>query len=135
MKHFSLEAFKKIPMGLALAAGLFAAACGEDDGRPADPNNNNDQVCNTCSGETVCVDNRCEDAFPRFYTIEFGRVIFPNAKPDGGCWDEPGCGAPDPEIEVRLNGEEAAELDFDDDLFEATFTDAIDIQIIAGSRL
>ncbi len=83
----------------------------------------------------MCIDDRCEDAFPRFYQIEISSVTIPQGKLDGSCWDEPSCGAPDPEIEIQLNGDTVGELEASDDMFTASFADAIELQLIAGSRL
>jgi hypothetical protein len=119
------------------AAGIAISAihCGEDTDFPIGDDDDGFQ-CTICSGETICVDNaRCEDAFPRFYVLEFGTVTIPQTKPDGSCWDDPNCGAPDPEIEIHLNGDQIAELDNDDDVFSASFSDMIELQLIAGTRL
>jgi hypothetical protein len=127
-----------IRIGLAIGCALAAIHCGAEigDGTP-DPNNNGNQGlgCSACTGESICVENVCEDAFPRFYTITVQEVLFPSMKPDGSCWDEPGCGAPDPEIEIKLNDDKVGELETDDDMFTATFVDAIELQLIAGSKL
>lgn len=132
--------FKKIfPISLVFACGLSfgAIGCGGESEAPltGDPGDDDGLACSLCTGESVCVENRCEDAFPRFYQIEISSVTIPNTKPDGSCWDEPNCGAPDPEIDIQLNGEGVGDLDAGDDKFTASFTDAIELQIIAGSRL
>jgi len=116
-------------------AALFA--CGDENtGVPQNPDGNNNGLgCTACSGETVCVENACADAFPRFYMITVESVTFPTMKANGDCWDEPGCGAPDPQVTIKLNDNKIAELDTDDDMFSATFPDAIEAQIIAGSKL
>lgn len=128
---------KAFPIRIALVIGCAFAAvhCGEEaitDG-PTDERQN--QGCGACTGESVCIEDVCEDAFPRFYTIDIERVIFPTNKSDGSCWDDPGCGAPDAQIEIMLNDDKVAELETDDDAFDVGFSDSIELQLISGSKL
>src|SRR5262245_52824672 len=59
---------------------------------------------NSCSGEQICVAQRCENAFPRIYLVAIGQAHLADRNPNGACWDEPGCGAPDPLVAIFVDG-------------------------------
>lgn len=127
-------------LGTWIAAGLgacfFAACGGEDLEEQVDADRTEDVFsCASCSGETICIDNRCEAAFPRYYTLQVLNVSFPERKSDGSCWDEPGCGAPDPEVEIKVDGREVATLELDDDTYALDVNRTLDFQLVAGSSL
>lgn len=56
-----------------------------------------------CAGDTICVGTTCQAAFPRTYRLTLG-VSLASEDPDGACWDEPFCGAPDPYAELLVDG-------------------------------
>src|SRR5687767_11963696 len=62
---------------------------------PADPSD--------CAGETICVDGSCVAAFGRVYTFSMAHVVANSLDTNGEAWDALG-GAPDPFVEVQLNG-------------------------------
>src|SRR5262245_17107710 len=84
---------------------------------PADPSD--------CSGETICVDGSCVAAFGRVYTFSMAHVIVNSLDTNGVAWDALG-GAPDPLIEVQLNGTVVLTTATVSDVFEASFTDQAD---------
>ncbi len=89
---------------------------------------------NSCAGETVCISGRCEAAFPRRYSITITDLILPTRDTNDECWDV-GCGAPDPFVEVVLNGTVIGETTTVQDTFTVTYNEVFEANIIAGSDL
>jgi len=82
----------------------------------------------TCTGESLCINNRCEPAFPRVFVLTGLRVTVPNAQPNGDDWDAFG-GAPD----LYLARSNLAPLTaFVPNRFTAAFTETIEIQLVAS---
>jgi hypothetical protein len=110
--------------------GENAASCpGDCQGftcSPADPSD--------CTGETICVDGACVAAFGRVYTFSMAHVVANSLDPNGEAWDALG-GAPDPFVEVELNGTVILTTSVVADVFEASFSDQADATIPAGSTL
>ena len=60
--------------------------------------------CTTaCLGDQICVGTTCAPAFPRSYQLELYASLG-SRDPDGACWDDLFCGAPDPYVTVRVDG-------------------------------
>jgi hypothetical protein len=131
-----------------IGVAAFAVACGDDT--PDQNNNNNidrdgdgdidsddmNLACTTpCSGDNVCISGSCQPAFPQFYTITITSVHFAERDLNGNCWDDPGCGAPDPEIEIKLNDVQVEELDLDDDNFDLTLNETVEVYLVGNSTL
>jgi len=89
---------------------------------------------NSCAGETICVGTMCEPAFNRIYTFSEISVTVATKNPGGSAW-EPLGGAPDPFVEVKLNGTSILKTANVSDVFAATYTESTDQQIVAGSTL
>ncbi len=67
----------------------------------------------TCSGNEICIcpagnscasGGTCEAAFNRRYELVMRAAVYPERRPDGQCWDA-ACGAPDPFVNVWVDGE------------------------------
>jgi hypothetical protein len=93
---------------------------------PADPN--------SCSGETICIGTTCEDAFNRIYSFSTVTVKVASLNQGGSAWDVLG-GAPDPQVVVKLNDATILTTAVKSDVFSASFTESVDQQIVAGSKL
>ena len=61
---------------------------------------------NSCSGETVCIANKCENAFGRNYRIKIERAVFPPKDANGDPWDGIAAlpGLPDGKAKLTVNG-------------------------------
>ena len=88
----------------------------------------------SCSGETICIGTMCEPAFNRIYTFSGISVTVASKNPGGSAWDPLG-GAPDPFVEIKLNGMSVLKTKNVSDVFSATYTESTDQQIVAGSKL
>ena len=109
---------------------------GPDVPPPDEPPNN---VCdpndaNSCSGETVCIGTTCEPAFNRIYRFKDITSTVSSLNQNGQAWDSFG-GAPDPQVIVKLNGTVILTTASKSDVFTASFTESIDQQVVAGSKL
>jgi hypothetical protein len=58
---------------------------------------------NSCTGETICIDNACENAFGRNYRITVVSAVFTEKNANGDAWDIGG-GLPDGKVTVTING-------------------------------
>jgi hypothetical protein len=76
----------------------------------------------------------CEPAFNRIYTFSQISVTVAAKNPGGSAWDPLG-GAPDPFVEVTLNGTSILKTANVSDTFAASYTETTDQQILAGSTL
>ncbi len=103
-----------------------SGTCGPPPCSAADPD--------SCSGETICIGTTCEAAFPRFYTLTVGDVTIAQRDDNGECWDA-ACGAPDPFLVILVNGAELGRTSTRQDVFSASFDEAFDIELVAGSEL
>src|SRR5204862_4923154 len=88
-----------------------------------------------CSGDQVCSNNACTNAFPMTYAVTIENITFAQHDPNGQCWDEPGCGAPDPKIEIRQDGVLVGEIDQDDDTYQATYNKTFDLFFNRSAKL
>lgn len=72
-------------------------------------------IVDSCRGDVICVcpggidaecadTGLCEYAYGHTYQIRVLVLGLPDRDPDGACWDEPGCGAPDPFVEFIVDG-------------------------------
>lgn len=109
------------------------------DARPGTPDAPVDLTCDPvvpsdCSGETICVVDSCEAAFDRIYDFSGLEVAVATQNQGGSAWDPLG-GAPDPVVEVRLNGETLITTGSATDVFSATYAETTNATILAGSTL
>ena len=88
----------------------------------------------SCSGENICVAMTCEPAFNRIYHFSAISVVVAAQNPGGSAWDPFG-GAPDPWVSVKLNGTEIIHTPSVTDVFQASYTDTSDTEIVGGSTL
>lgn len=101
----------------------------------------------TCVGDDICIcpgsppsafcddTGACSTAFGRRYQIFVASVMLPDRRPDGMCWDGPGCGAPDPFVEVLVNGILIGTSPAASNTFNATLNYGVDANITAGSSI
>lgn len=103
----------------------------------------------TCTGEQICVcpggasepfcegTGTCSAAFGRRYNLALTRVQLPSRAPDGSCWDDPGCGAPDPYVQLTVDGVVVATTPAAADLYEGFWDPpaVFEITLLAGSGL
>lgn len=89
----------------------------------------------TCTGDTLCVAGTCSTAFGRRYTIWVESVQLPEHRPDGMCWDDPGCGAPDPFAVVTVDGARVGSTTAADDTYYATWGTVVEATVFAGSSI
>lgn len=72
-------------------------------------------IVDSCGGDDICLcpggideectgTGSCEYALGRTYRIRVLVLGLPDRDPDGACWDEPGCGAPDPFVDFIVDG-------------------------------
>ncbi|MEQ9495384.1 MAG: C2 domain-containing protein [Deltaproteobacteria bacterium] len=115
--------------GGSCVGGTLCSATGACELPPCDP-----LAPASCSGETVCIDGSCVSAFPRFYVLTVGAVTVASRDANDECWDV-GCGAPDPFAVVMLNDERIGATTTRQDVFEATFDEAFDLEMTAGSEV
>jgi hypothetical protein len=132
----------------ALFIAFVMSACASDDGTSAQPDAQVDApkpppdapfVCSpgdpsSCSAETICIAQKCEPAFGRIYQFHDAVVTVAEHNMGGGTWDIAG-GAPDPFLVIKLNDVEILHTASKGDTFSATFTNKVDHEIIAGSKL
>lgn len=57
----------------------------------------------SCTGETVCINGTCENAFGRNYRIKVVSAVFTEKKGNGDAWDIGG-GLPDGKVTLTVNG-------------------------------
>ncbi|MEO8699610.1 MAG: hypothetical protein ABI867_06180 [Kofleriaceae bacterium] len=57
---------------------------------------------NSCTGETICINNTCENAFGRNYKIKIASAVFTEKKANGDAWDIAG-GLPDGKATITIN--------------------------------
>lgn len=103
--------------------GADAASAGCDPRQPSD-----------CSGETICIGDSCESAFGRTYSVYVYNLDVASQDTEGVAWDGGG-GAPDPFVNVHLNGQLILATSIDQDTFTPEFGESVDVVIPAGARL
>jgi hypothetical protein len=89
---------------------------------------------NSCTGETICIANACENAFGRNYRITVVDGVFTEANANGSAWDIGG-GLPDGKVTVRLNGAAHTTPSVDDTLMPTFNFVTPPLLIPGGSRL
>lgn len=103
----------------------------------------------TCTGEQICVcpggateplcegTGSCSAAFGRRYNVALTRVQLPSRAPDGSCWDDPGCGAPDPYVQLTVDGVVVGTTPAAADLYEGFWDPptVLEVTLLAGSGL
>lgn len=109
------------------------------DARPGTPDAAEPATCDPafpsdCAGETICVGDMCEAAFDRIYDFSSISVVVAAQNRGGSAWDPLG-GAPDPVVEVKLNGEAVITTGSVSDVFSASYTESTSETILAGSTL
>jgi hypothetical protein len=109
----------------------FIAGGGPDAGTPSGGCALDDPPC---VGETICIDNACVGAFNRIYRITVLDGSLPESDPNGECWDF-GCGAPDPFVQLDLNGALLGVTAAVQDTFAPAWNMYVDAEIPAGSAL
>ena len=97
-----------------------------------------DQICVCGTDNGLCEGTgTCSVAFGRRYLIGVVAVAVPTTKPSGECWDEPGCGAPDPYVVVSVDDTPILTTLVADDLFEFSYDppEVIETTVAAGSTI
>lgn len=97
-----------------------------------------ENICNCGSGVAFCEGTgTCVPAFGRIYRVGLTHLLLPARRPDGMCWDDPGCGAPDPYVVLRVDGAPVGMTPAGSDLYEGFWTPpaAFDATILAGGSL
>lgn len=102
----------------------------------------------SCSGEQICIcppgttglcesGGTCSPAFGRGYRVGLVGFSLPPVRPDGMCWDDPGCGAPDPYVVVQVDGIEVGRTPAASDIYEGGWSPpaVFDFRLDAGSSL
>ena len=100
----------------------------------------------TCAGEQICDcgaspfcegTGTCVPAFGRIYRIGITRVQLPDRRPDGMCWDDPSCGAPDPYVLVSVGGSGVGMTTAGSDTFGVTWDPpaVFNASILAGTAV
>ncbi len=143
---------REIPFWIAVSLCLrVIAACGGDGG-PQPPITNPDvgfsmdagsRECfeddDQCSGERICINGRCEAAFPRFYEAYVRSGEAPANNPAGGCWDDclgPGnSNRPDLYVQIRVDGVDGARTAIDVDTWFGDWAVPLEFNVIAGSTV
>ncbi len=104
-------------------------------------------IIDTCVGDQICICpgtaqfceavKACETAYGRRYRIGVFTVSLPDRDPAGDCWDEPGCGAPDPYATITLDGIELGRTEAASDIFDGVYDPPFiaDGSISAGSTV
>jgi len=100
----------------------------------------------TCTGDDICIcpggsaeplcegTGTCSTAYGRRYSIFVGSLTLPDRRPDGMCWDA-FCGAPDPFVQIRVNGGLLGTSPAVADSFRATLNYGVESNITAGSSI
>ena len=87
-----------------------------------------------CTGETICVNDACEQAFGRTYKLQVLSTLIETTDSEGMPWDISG-GAPDPYVVVEINGTEVLRTDTVQDSFAPTFPKSTLQVIPAGATI
>lgn len=116
--------------GAVLAWALAVVACGGGGGGGGDCSEGAD----SCGGDTICVDGRCEGAFGRVYEIRDIAVQVSTTNASGEAWDALG-GAPDLFVQVIVDGSVVATTGVANDSFSASFGGPFRATLLAGSSL
>lgn len=84
----------------------------------------------TCTGNDICIcpgsdscpsgGGTCEPAFGRRYEVVVSAADYPERKSNGDCWDI-GCGAPDPFVNVWVDGDFVGGTPVRQDTFHPTW--------------
>ncbi|RMH42234.1 MAG: hypothetical protein D6689_08790 [Deltaproteobacteria bacterium] len=82
----------------------------------------------------ACIDSLCQAAFGRIWTIIVVDGDMPSNNDSGEAWDAFG-GAPDPFVEIQLNGSVLATTSEKQDTFSPAWNESVDANIPAGSSL
>ena len=90
-----------------------------------------------CSGDEICVpaSMECEYAFDRGYEIWIWGVSLPQYDPAGLCWDEPTCDAPDPFVEVWLDGNWIFSTQIASNTFDPGFGEQVSVSVLPDTSL
>jgi hypothetical protein len=141
MKHFFSFAYLVVAAcgGGSDTPSVDAPANQRPDAHVPPPGDAPNSVCDpadptSCSGETICIAQVCEAAFDRIYHFAGIAVTVADKNPDGSAWDPLG-GAPDPHVTVKLNDTTVLTTADSTDSFSGTYTETVDQQIVAGSKL
>lgn len=113
------------------------AGCGGGGGiagsSPGSSSSCNIEDPTSCSGERVCSagSRTCEPVFPHTYDLSGLVVSLPPRDPRGDCWDVDivGCGAPDPFIVVKLDGERIGKTGAKKDTRTGSFSNSFTIEL------
>jgi hypothetical protein len=97
-----------------------------------------DPAADDCSGEEICIVDACQPAFGRVYRFSGFQLSLGTRDRNNGCWDS-SCSdtspdKPDPKVELFLNGTRFLETSTKSNVFNATYSEAVTINIPAGSR-
>ena len=133
-------------------AGILLAACGGDErvsNSPPPTGGGGGQqqqqpecvpgAADACTGETICIVDKCQPAFPRFYNVVITSGEASATKPQGGCWDDcsgPGNSSrPDLYVEVIVNGQSEGRTATKVDTWFGDWAAPVSFQLIPGSEI
>lgn len=86
-----------------------------------------------CTGETICIEPDCQNAFGRTYTVSVFSLVVKTTDPNGETWDAVG-GAPDPYVTIELNDVPILTTTENQNTFEPTFSESASVVIPAGAK-
>jgi hypothetical protein len=92
------------------------------------------EVNDACTGETICVSGSCVVAFPRTYEASAIMLTLRTTDPNGAGWDVGG-GAPDPLVEIHVNGTKVAMTSTVQDSFSGNFAGPYAFELVGGANL
>jgi C2 domain-containing protein len=120
-----------------LAALVFGSitGCGGSEMKMNETPGQANRCATQCAGAQVCADGMCADAFPRLYTITIEQAMLGQRNAQGNCWDDPGCGAPDPVVKVFVNSQKVGETHTHSDTYQATFNESFDVYLSVTDKL
>ena len=89
-----------------------------------------------CTGSDVCIGEVCTPAFGRAYRISVIAMTVAGVDQSGQLWDVDGSGgAPDPFVEVRLNGALVFQTAVGNNTYTPAFTGGATVTVPAGANL
>ncbi len=97
-----------------------------------------DNICICADGNAFCEGTgTCSVAFGRRYVIAVSGLNLADRRPDGMCWDDPGCGAPDPYVAIVADGALLLTTPAGVDLYEGVYDPpaGVETTIVAGSEV
>lgn len=86
----------------------------------------------SCTGDNICMQGSCVQAFGRIYKVSVTSGVMPQFNSANQTWDPAG-GAPDPYVQITLNGTDVAHTTYVDNTLTPTWNQSANMTIVGGS--